>query len=154
MTFFERYEAICTNEGIKPMSEQAAQKIGVKRATISAWKKNNTIPKAETISAIAEAYGVSPDYLLGRTDDPVDYANPDLIAEMAGPMLEELNGDMRKAAAVQRATADEVRREEERAACPILPMYEQLDETDRIKVEAFMQGLLAQEKYAKRKFAL
>ena len=154
MSFFERYAAVCLDHGIKPMSEQAAQKIGVKRATISAWKTKNTSPKSETVTAIAEAYGVSPDYLLGRTDDPTDYTNPDLIAEMSGPVLDELGGDVKKAAAVSRAAAEDVRREKERAAYAIVSLYEQLDETDRAKAEAFIQGLLAQDKYLKRKLAL
>lgn len=152
MTFFERYEKLCIENGIKPMSEQAAQRIGVTRATISAWKKYKSTPKSDTVAAIAEAYGVSPNYLLGRTDDPTDYSNPDLLSDTPAAVIDELNGDIKKAVAVQRATAEDVKRE--RYTYPIVSLYERLDDTDRIKVEAYIQGLLSQDKYTKRKVAL
>lgn len=144
MTFFERYEKLCLENGYKPGSEQAAQALGTNRGTISAWKTSGKPPKTEYLVAIADVYGVSTDYLLGRTDDPIDYTNPDLLAELAGPQLDELGGDVKKAVALQRATADDVRRE----ATPMgIALYVQLDEIDKGKAEGFMQGLLSQDKY-------
>ena len=128
MTFWERYEKLCLANGYKPGSEQAAQALGTNRGTISAWKTSGKPPKTEYLAEIADVYGVSTDYLLGRTDDPVD----------------ELGGDVKKAVALQRATADDVRRE----ATPMgVTLYALLDEVDNGKAEGFMQGLLAQNKY-------
>lgn len=149
MNFFERYEQLCTRQGLKPISEQAAKMIGVERATISIWKKRGFAPKAETVAQIADVYGVSTDYLLGRTDDPTDYTNPDLIAELAGPQLEAFDGDVKKAVALQRATAEDVRREKE-ATPRGVTMYERLDAADREKTEIFMQALLTHEKYSQQ----
>ena len=144
MTFWERYEKLCLANGYKPGSEQAAQALGTNRGTISAWKTSGKPPKTEYLAEIADVYGVSTDYLLGRTDDPTDYTNPDLLAELAGAQLDELGGDVKKAVALQRATADDVRRE----ATPMgVTLYAQLDEVDKGKAEGFMQGLLAQDKY-------
>lgn len=74
MTFFDRYTALCARQGMQPMSQKAAKAFGVTRATIVAWGQKNTIPKGETLVLIANHFGVSSDYLLGRTDDPTDYA--------------------------------------------------------------------------------
>lgn len=145
MTFWERYEKLCLDSGYKPGSEQAAQVLGTNRGTISAWKKSGNPPTYELLIKIADAYAVSTDYLLGRTDDPVDYTNPDLLAELAGAQLDELGGDAKKAVALQRATAEDVRRE---ATPKGVTLYGQLDEIDKGKAEGYMQGLLSQDKYA------
>lgn len=144
MTFWERYEKLCLGSGYKPGSEQAAQMVGTNRGTISAWKKSGNPPTPDILARIADAYGVSTDYLLGRTDDPIDYTNPDLIAELAGAQLDALGGDVKKAIALQRAIADDIDRE----ATPTgVQLYKQLDEIDRGKAEGYMQGLLSQDKY-------
>ena len=145
MTFWERYEKLCLACGYKPGSEQAAQILGTNRGTISAWKTSGKPPKTEYLVIIADTYGVSTDYLLGRTDDPTDYTNPDLIAALAGPQLDEFDGDVKKAVALQRATTEDVRRE---ATPKGVALYEQLDDIDRGKAEGYMQGLLSHEKYA------
>lgn len=147
MTFFDRYEKLCLAHGYKPGSEQAAQALGTNRGTISSWKANDRAPKGEYLVVIADVYGVSTDYLLGRTDDPTDYTNPDLLAELAGPQLDAFDGDVKKAVAFQRAVENDVRRE--RNTTPlILSLYDRLDDTDKGKLEGFAQGLLSQEKYA------
>ena len=144
MTFFERYEKLCVEQGYKPASQQAADKLGTTRGTISAWKTSGNLPKTEFIISIANIYGVSVDYLLGRTDDPTDYTDPDLIAALAGPQLDEFDGDVKKAVALQKAIAQDRAKE---ATPTVLALYNQLDGIDKGKAEAFMQGLLAQDKY-------
>lgn len=132
MTFWERYEKLCIENGYKPGSEQAAQALGTNRGTISAWKTSGKPPKTEYLVAVADVYGVSTDYLLGRTNDSTDYTNPELCA------------GKKKAVASQRATADDVKSE----ATPMgVTLYLQLDENDKSKAEGFMQGLLSQDKY-------
>ena len=149
MAFWERYEKLCLDAGYKPGSEQAAQVIGTNRGTISAWKKSGNPPTSDLLSQIADAYGVSTDYLLCRTDDPTDYSNPDLIAELAGPQLDALDGDVKKALAFQRASAEDWQREQAtRGQQPKgVQLFMALDEIDRGKAEAYIQGLLSQDKY-------
>ena len=152
MTFFERYTELCLQRGYKPGSEQAAQALGTNRGTISAWRTSERPPKTEYLVVIADVYGVSTDYLLGRTDDPTDYTNPELLAELAGPQLDAFDGDARKAVAFQKAVETDAKREKIRQATPLLDaLYDQLDDADRGKVEGFAQGLLSQDKYAVRK---
>lgn len=48
--------------------QQAAEKIGVARQNIGRWTSGETTPDIETLVKIAEAFNVSTDYLLGRTE--------------------------------------------------------------------------------------
>ena len=151
MNFFDRYSQVCKEQNIDPCSQAAADMFGISRSTISSWNTKNTFPKGETVAAIADALGVSADYLLCRTDDPTDYANGDLIASVAGPVLDEFDGDVEKAVNFHRAVAEDAAREyaanRGRTTPAIIRLYEQLDEIDRGKAEAFIQGLLAADKY-------
>lgn len=147
MSFYERYEAICIKRELDPCSQAAADKFGVTRATISTWKSKNTTPKGDTVAAIADAFGISSDYLLGRTDDPTDYSDPDLIAELSGPVLDHFDGDVKKALDFQKAVEADVKKE--RINRPkILDLYDRLDDIDRARVEAYIDGMLTGPKYA------
>lgn len=129
MNFFDRYERLCLARGYKPASQQAAEAIGTNRGTISAWKTSGSPPKTEYLVAIADVYRVSADYLLGRTEDPTDYAHLDL-----------------EIAAKKELAMKNVRDREPTPAGAVL--YQRLDPVDQGKAEAFMQGLLAQDTYA------
>lgn len=48
--------------------EYAAKKIGVARTTYTAYENGTKSPSIETINQMADLFGVSADYLLGRTD--------------------------------------------------------------------------------------
>ena len=124
--------------------EELAEKLEVSRQSVSKWEGAQSVPDLNRVLQLSELFGVSTDYLLCRTEDPTDYANPDLLAELAGDQLDALGGDVKKAVALQRATAEDVRRE---ATPKGVQLYEQLDELDRGKAEGYMQGLLSQDKY-------
>lgn len=149
MDFFDRYLDLCNKRGISPMSQKAADLLGVTRATITAWSKSKKTPKGNTVALIADALGVSTDYLLCRTDDPTDYSNPELAAEVAGPVLDALGGDVQKAVAFQQAVAEDAKRERQGSATQprILALYNQLDAIDQVRVEAYVEGMLSTDKY-------
>lgn len=122
MNFFERYAATCTEHGIEPCSQRAADLFGISRSTISSWNTKNTFPKGETVAAIADALGVSADYLLGRTDNPIDYAN-------SAPVVEDVSRDYM-------------------GAIPdFVSKFRMLDDVDKAKAEAYLDGLLSADKY-------
>lgn len=148
MTFYERYSAICMEKGIDPCSQKAAEMIGTTRGTISVWNTKGTTPKGEFVAVIADMLGVSADYLLGRTDDPTDYSSPELIADMAGPVLDEFDGDVKKAVAFHKSVDQDVAEE---SKPHILIQYEKLDEIDKVKASAYIEGLLAGDKYAEKR---
>ena len=69
MTFYQRLEKLCQNQGIKPQNKDFMTFIGVSSGTISNWKKNNAEPeKISTYSKIADYFGVTIDYLAGRME--------------------------------------------------------------------------------------
>lgn len=49
--------------------EQLARLLGVDRSTISSYESSVRQPPLDTLSRIADVFGVSTDYLLGRTND-------------------------------------------------------------------------------------
>lgn len=59
---FERIFNLLKEKGITQSA--LAEKIGVRQATISDWKRKKTTPGADTIGLIAEILGVSTDYLI------------------------------------------------------------------------------------------
>ena len=74
MTFFDRYAGLMEEKGLDPGSQTAADMMGVTRSAISIWKRKGTTPKGDTVAKMADVLHVSADYLLGRTNDPTDYA--------------------------------------------------------------------------------
>lgn len=122
MSFFERYAATCTEHGIEPCSQKAADLFGISRSTISSWNTKNTFPKGETVAAIADALGVSADYLLGRIDNPIDYVN-------SAPVAENLSRDYIG------------------AVHDFASKFRMLDDVDKAKAEAYLDGLLSADKY-------
>jgi len=122
MSFFERYAATCTEHGIEPCSQKAANLFGISRSTISSWNTKNTFPKGETVAVIADALGVSADYLLGRTDNPIDYAS-------SVPVVENVSHDY------------------VRTIPDFISKFRMLDDVDKAKAEAYLDGLLSADKY-------
>lgn len=125
MTFYERYERLAVAAGVKPVSDDAAKKIGVTKSAISVWKKNGKTPLPETVKKVAIAYDASPDYLLGLTDDPT----PKVHSVLANKEAATLSQD------------------------PLFKLIDRLDDVDRIKAEAYLEGLLAADKYQKKRRA-
>lgn len=46
--------------------EDLARRMGVSYMTVRNWERGNTEPSATQIKALADLFGVSTDYLLGR----------------------------------------------------------------------------------------
>lgn len=57
----------------KPSQEKFAQKFGVGRSTYSGYETGTSEPDLKTLIEIADYFGVSLDYLVGRTDNPQMY---------------------------------------------------------------------------------
>ena len=64
--FFERYSALCKEHDETPNS--VAKKIGASSGSVTAWKKG-TDPRNATLAKIADFFGVSTDYLLGKESE-------------------------------------------------------------------------------------
>jgi transcriptional regulator with XRE-family HTH domain len=62
MTFIERLEMLLKEKGISQKS--LAEYIGIRNPSISEWKKEGTIPRADIAIKIAEYLNVSVEYLI------------------------------------------------------------------------------------------
>ena len=55
----------------KGMSQyQFAKEFGVAQSTVGSWESGAREPNFDTLNRLADYFGVSTDYLLGRTDKP------------------------------------------------------------------------------------
>ncbi|MCI9034033.1 MAG: helix-turn-helix transcriptional regulator [Lachnospiraceae bacterium] len=91
MSFYDQYTTICSEKGLDPCSQKAAKMFGITRATISAWKTKNTMPKGETVAVIANTLHVSADYLLCRTNDPTDYSSKKTLPDESSRIVNLYN---------------------------------------------------------------
>ncbi len=51
---------------------QLAEKLGVKKQSVSNWENDNIMPSVEMLEKVADFFRVSTDYLLGRDGKAVD----------------------------------------------------------------------------------
>ncbi len=58
---------------LKLTQDQIAQKLGVSRPTIAGYEseEKNRVPRQETLNKIADIFGISIDWLMGITDNPI-----------------------------------------------------------------------------------
>lgn len=75
--------------------EQLARLLGVDRSTISSYESNMRQPSLDTLSRMADVFGVTTDYLLGRTNglsfDTFDLTGEDtaMLYKMASTLAEK-----------------------------------------------------------------
>lgn len=151
--FFDRFKALCDEKGVSPT--RATQEAGISKGSLAYWKARykqgiDANPGSESARALANYFGVSVDYLLERTDDPTDYSRPDLIAGISKPVLDHFDGDVRRAINFERAVQNDAQMETAKVSGQvpkILTLYQQLDDMDKARVEAYITGLLAADKY-------
>ena len=66
MTFGEKLQALRQSSG---MSQDAlAERLDVSRQAVSRWERDETMPDPDKIVVLADLFGVTTDYLLGRSD--------------------------------------------------------------------------------------
>lgn len=82
MLFFTKYEELCREKHETPTG--VALKLGVSRGAVNKWR-NGATPNGEILSSVAEYFGVSVDYLLGKTKirNAPDKQSPEDIAKVA-----------------------------------------------------------------------
>ena len=78
--FYDRYVQLCQQAGVKPSA--VGVQAGVPKSAVSNWKKKweeglEVLPSAETLSKLSDYFGVTTDYLLGKTGPDVAAAPAD-----------------------------------------------------------------------------
>lgn len=94
-----------------------ANRIGVAVSTIQRYEAG-TIDKVKlpVLEAIARALRVSPQWLIGKTDDPIDYNDGDLIASIPDAYMRACNGDVKKALAMMKAAGQDAAKDQKRGS--------------------------------------
>ncbi len=64
MSFYERYEALCAEKGMKPQNPEMFKVSQVTSGAVSGWKKG-ALPKGDVLCRLAQYFEVTTDYLLG-----------------------------------------------------------------------------------------
>ena len=57
-----------------------SKETGILTATLSSWKKGTYVPKGDKLQVIASYFGVTVDWLLGKTDDRHGFAPIEFVA--------------------------------------------------------------------------
>ena len=65
--FFDVYFDLCKRKGVS--CKKAAEDIGLSNSITTKWKKTGATPGGETLTKIANYFGVSIDYLLGKSQN-------------------------------------------------------------------------------------
>ena len=68
--FLERFEELCRKNGQTPSGVCIA--IGRSKNLAAKWKSTNAMPSAEVLKELADYFGVSVDYLIGKTDGTLE----------------------------------------------------------------------------------
>lgn len=68
--FADRLKYLRQSKGFNQV--QLAEKLGVKKQSISNWENDNIMPSVDMLVKIADYFRVSTDYLLGRDDHEID----------------------------------------------------------------------------------
>ena len=67
MEFAEKLTLLRRREGMS--QEQLADRLGITRQSVSKWESGASVPELAKLIAIADLFGVSLDYLMGRKDE-------------------------------------------------------------------------------------
>lgn len=68
---------------------KAAELLGISQPTLSAWETGNKAPSVEGLEKMADLYGVTTDFLLGRTDSERSFDNMVSLNKKLLPILHE-----------------------------------------------------------------
>lgn len=68
---------------------EAAELLGISQPTLSAWETGNKAPSVEGVEKMADLYGVTTDFLLGRTDSEHSFDNIVSLNKKLLPILHE-----------------------------------------------------------------
>ena len=80
-TFADRLKGLRQDKGVT--ADEAADAVGIARATLSGYENGHDMPGRDTAKALADYYGKSLDWLLTGQGDPNPTALQDRTAEVA-----------------------------------------------------------------------
>lgn len=97
-------ERMKTLRKTKKISQAAlAKKLNLSQSAVAGWEARGKEPSLEMLTRIAETFGVTVDYLLGRTDNPLTTVVSNTPYELVTPFEKELIKRYRELSAVEQA---------------------------------------------------
>ena len=89
--FLQRLNGLIASHGIT--KNRFLMELGLNRNAFNNWEYRGTVPSGDTLAKIADYFGVTVDYLLGRTDEKIEILKPTQEKETTtakdGGLLEE-----------------------------------------------------------------
>ena len=93
--FFNTFLALCEKKNISPT--RVALDIGLSKAAVTRWKQTESTPDGDVLCKLADYFGCSVDYLLGRentSDTTVLPAKLQELVDTASSLSEEQLSDL------------------------------------------------------------
>ena len=91
--------------------QEFAGDLGLGKTVVSEWRRGKSKSYMKNLKEISDYFNVSLAYLYCTTNDPINYDDPELIAEHYGPVLEHFKGDMKKTIEFQNVVAADAARD-------------------------------------------
>lgn len=77
--------------------DELAQNLEISRSAVSMYERGEREPDFETLEKIADYFNVDMNYLIGWSEDPTNYNDPELIASIPLSYMEACDGDVERA---------------------------------------------------------
>ncbi len=146
---YNRIERLCVQN--KVTITAMCRESGASRASLSDLKVGRKQSlSADTLDKIANYFSTTVDYLLGRTDDPTDYDDGEVLAEIPLSYVDACDGDVRRARALMLAVDEDAMNEK----TPILTKKDERitaqneDEEDMILLARHMEPIPEEDRRA------
>lgn len=134
MTFYDRLSLICDDRGLSVSA--LCKKIGLNPTTGATWKKRGSVPKSETLKAIAEELDVDTFWFFVEPDDF-------MFAMQEGVPYRSEEEGLTKAEVIRPTWAKEKSKPTEELDEEFLLLARKLSPAQRQRVMDFMRGILA-----------
>ena len=79
--FYDVFSSLCAQKGVS--CKRAALEMGFSNSIAAKWKRTGATPNGETLSRIADYFGVSVGYLLGEESKKEPTVSGELVVDMS-----------------------------------------------------------------------
>lgn len=84
---YEIFEQLLQEKGVS--AYRVAKETGISQPTLSDWKRGKSVPKLDKLQKLAVYFGVTVDYLLGKSPDPDESTNLEKTEDDTSAMLKD-----------------------------------------------------------------
>lgn len=81
----------------KLTQQELADDLGISKSSVNMYERGEREPGLDLLEAIADFFNVNLDYLMGKSNDPINYDDDILIANIPEEIVRHFDGDIKKA---------------------------------------------------------